>query len=261
MACELGTRRQEVGGRFVFGEGAPRGIMFIGQDGVQEKEETDGRPFTSTSGLVLRQVIEKLGLNGSCYITNVVSCRPCAQVYDQAGEPRSKFNYQTKLREPLIGDTEPTPLQVAACLTRLHQQIYAVDPVIIVALGGVAALALTTDRKFNIRENRGRSQRVFIPGALHKPSLTEKRKDWVRKLRGELIMPTVNSGVGYHMLPTYDPGFVLRMQASKSFKNPLDMFIQDLKRAATIYDDYMHKVFGTARPLREAALSDVSETT
>ena len=258
--CNLGVRRQELDTRFVFGEGAPGGIMFIGQDGIQEKEEHEGMPFISPSGMILRLAIEKLGLNCSSYITNSVACRPCSQPVNGEGQPMTRYNYRTKQHEPVINDDEPNPQQVAACLSRIHQQIYLVDPVIIVTLGGVAAMALTSDRSFNIKAKRGVSQEILVPGALHVASLTEKKKDWVRKLRGEVIMPTKVGMIGYHMLPTYDPSIVLRRQEDQSFKNPMDMFLQDMKRAATIYDDYVYKVHGTAKPAREVTLADVTET-
>jgi DNA polymerase len=58
-SCELGSRRIAAEGEFVFGEGLPRGIMFIGEAPTKEDEGT-GRPFTGKSGQIVRKIIEKI---------------------------------------------------------------------------------------------------------------------------------------------------------------------------------------------------------
>ena len=259
-SCDLGVRRQSVGGRFVFGEGAPRGIMFIGE-GPGENEEAEGRPFVGKSGMILRQVIDKLGLNGACYITNVVSCRSCSQAYNGEGQAVMRYDRTTKTRVPFIKDDAPTPLQMATCLPRLYEEIYLVDPVLIVTLGAEAAKAIISERSFSVTSERGKAREVRIPGAWHVPSLTDKKKAWLRRVRGQDVMPTVRRNVRYLMLPTLHPAYVLRRQADQSYKNPLDMFLMDLKLAASIYDDYLEKSFGVNQQEREVTIKDLAEMT
>lgn len=257
-SCELGVRRKATGGKFVFGEGAPRGIMLIGE-GPGENEEVEGRPFVGQSGMILRQVIDKLGLDGCCYVTNVVSCRSCSQAYNGEGQPVMRYDRATKTRVPFIKDDVPTPLQMASCLPRLFEEIYLVDPVVIVTLGAEAAKAIIPERSFSMVSERGKTREIDIPGAWHTPSLTDKKKAWLRRVRGQDVMPTVQRRVRYLVLPTLHPAYVLRRQADQSYKNPLDMFLLDLKQAALIYDDYLEKTFGTSRKEREVTINDLAE--
>ena len=258
QACDLGVRRKEVGGKFVFGEGAPRGIMFIGE-GPGTTEEEMGRPFIGKSGMVLRQVIDKMGLNGSCYVTNVVSCRSCVPAYNSEGQPITRLDRSSGQRLPVIRDDTHNPLQMASCLPRLHEEIYLVDPVLIVTLGGEATKAIIPERSFSILSERGKTREISIPGAWDIPSLTDKRKAWVRKVKGELVMPTIQNSVRYLVLPTLHPSYVLRRQADQSYKNPLDMFLLDMKQAAHIYDRYLLETFGTEPQTREVTVDDIAE--
>ena len=258
QGCDLGVRRHEVGGEFVFGEGAPRGIMFIGE-GPGESEEVEGRPFIGRSGLVLRQVIDKLGLNGSCYITNLVSCRSCSQAYNSEGQPIMRRDRKSGKTFPLIQDEPPNPQQIATCLPRLHEEIYLVDPVLIVALGGEASKALSNERSFSILSERGKTKTISIPGAQPMASFTEKRQVWERKVRGQLVRPTTQNRVKYLMLPTLHPSYVLRRQADRSFKNPLDVFLDDMKLAARIYDRYLLETYGTETQQRNVTVNDIAE--
>lgn len=258
QGCDLGVRRHEVQGEFVFGEGYRRGIMFIGE-GPGAAEEAEGRPFVGKSGAVLREIIRQLNIEQCSYVTNVVACRSCSQAYNSEGQPIMRKDRKSGRLYPFIKDEEPTPLQMATCLPRLYEEIYLVDPIIIVTLGGLAAKTLLTGRSFSIMSERGKLRGISIPGAAYVPSLTDKKKAWVRKVRKELIMPIVQNKVRYDLLPTYHPDFVLRRQADRSFKNPLDTFIDDIKAAIRIYNKYLEFAFGTKIQEREVNLDDLVE--
>ncbi len=257
--CSLGVRRKQVNGKFVFGEGTGRGIMFIGE-GPGANEEDEGRPFVGKSGEVLRQVINKLGISHCSYISNVVACRSCTQAYNGEGQPIMRYNRALKIHEPFIKDEAPSPVQIAACLPRLSEEIYLVDPVLIVTLGGEAAKSLISERSFSVLSERGRAREIDIPGAWSLPELTDKKKIWMRKVRQEFVLPVVQNRVRYLLLPTLHPAYVLRRQADQSFKNPLDMFIEDMKMAAKIYDRYLYETYGTAPLEREVTVDDLVET-
>lgn len=258
QGCDLGVRRHEVGGQFVFGEGYPNGIMFIGE-GPGAAEEMEGRPFIGKSGSVLREIIRRLDIEQCSYITNVVTCRSCAQAYNSEGQPIMRKDRKTGAFYPFIKDEEPNPLQIATCLPRLHEEIYLADPKIIVTLGASAAKALLKDRSFSIMSARGKLREISIPGASYQPSLTEKKQAWVRKVRGQISMPIVQSRVRYSLFPTYHPAYVIRRQADRSFKNPLDVFIDDIKAAVKIYDKYLEMAFGAEIQERELNLDDLVE--
>jgi uracil-DNA glycosylase len=246
--CELGVRRKDVDGAFVFGEGERRGIMFIGE-GPGRVEEEQGQPFVGPSGKILRKVIETLGIT-DYFIGNCVACRSCGPAYNSEGEMIMRKNRATQEMEPLIRDQAPTPLHIKECLPRLYEQIYLVDPVLIVALGAEAASALR-GKPVKITSERGTTEAITIPGAWNVPVLTEKRKVWRRKVRGEIVMPTAQNQVRYLMMPTIHPAYVLRFHGDRRQGNPLSTFVEDIKKAVSIYNRYMLEVHGIQRAERE----------
>jgi uracil-DNA glycosylase len=239
--CELGERREEVNGEFVFGEGVgERGIMFIGE-GPGEKEEYAGRPFIGASGKVLRDAIEALGI-ANYYISNVVSCRSCAQGMSSEGQPIFRKNRLTGHKEPWIKDQPPTNPQMEACMPKLLEEIYLVDPHVIVTLGTEASKAVLGSAFSGILKDRGSAKEVLVPGAWSVPALTAKKRAWRRKVRGEYIMPTMKHQVRYWCLPTFHPSYVLRNHADQRQGNVVDLFIQDLKVAVSAYNRFVLEV-------------------
>jgi uracil-DNA glycosylase len=239
-ACELGTRREAVGGQFVTGEGVRRGVMFIGE-GPGENEEVQGRPFIGRSGTVLRRVIEKMGLK-EYYITNIVTCRSCSQLVDGQGQLRFR-NRRGQPPTPIWKDEAPLPNQIAKCLPRLYEEIYLVDPIVIVTLGVTASEALLK-RPVAITKDRGQSEHITIPGATYRPSVTEKKGVWVRKVHGSLEMPVEQNEVMYEVVPTLHPAFVLRKLNDGGWDSPLKLLIKDVRHAVKIYERYMLEAFG-----------------
>lgn len=125
--CSLAATRT----RTVFGEGATGcSVMFVGE-GPGAEEDATGRPFVGPAGKLLDKMIGAMGLvREETYIANVVKCRP-------------------------PGNANPAPDQSGACFPYLERQIRIVRPRFIVALGKVAALALT-GRSDAIVRQRGR---------------------------------------------------------------------------------------------------------
>lgn len=102
----------------VFGEGAPdAAVMFVGE-APGEAEDRTGRPFVGPAGEKLDEMIKAMGLSrGDVYVANVLKARP-------------------------PGNRTPLPDEVAACAPFLVEQILAVQPKAIVALGGSSVRAL-----------------------------------------------------------------------------------------------------------------------
>jgi len=113
--CKLHTlgRRQ-----VVFGVGSPTAsLMFVGE-APGEDEDRQGEPFVGRAGQLLTRIIEAIGLTRQqVYIANVIKCRP-------------------------PGNRNPEPDEVATCEPFLFQQIAAIRPRVIVALGKFAAQSL-----------------------------------------------------------------------------------------------------------------------
>ena len=214
--------------------------MFIGE-GPGREEEDNGRPFIGKSGTLLRSIIDRLNIP-DIYITNIVSCRSCEPVLDENGLPRM-FRQRNAPSVPMYKDIPPLPLQWKACLPRLQEEIYLVDPIIIVSLGNTAAEALTGGH-VTITRDRGTEVTIEIPGAGHRAVLTEKKQVWTRKVGGEVVTPTEQAMVQYLMIPTFHPSYVARLKADHGPTSPFQLLIGDIKKAVSIYDLYMQEIHG-----------------
>ena len=116
-ACSrCGLRRTRT--NLVFGNGNREAdIMFVGE-GPGEQEDLQGIPFVGPAGKLLDDMLSIIDLDRtSCYIANVVKCRP----------PRNR---------------DPEAEEQDACFDFLREQIELVHPKIIVCLGRIAAMRL-----------------------------------------------------------------------------------------------------------------------
>lgn len=114
--CKLSEGRKNI----VFGSGNPNAdLVFVGE-GPGADEDEQGLPFVGRSGKKLTEIIEKgMGLNREkdTYICNIVKCRP-------------------------PGNRDPEADEVSACKPFLIQQLQAIKPKVIVALGKPASSTL-----------------------------------------------------------------------------------------------------------------------
>lgn len=113
--CKLHTLGRS---QVVFGIGNPNAqLMFVGEaPGADEDEQ--GVPFVGRAGQLLTKIIEAIELKrDDVYIANVIKCRP----------PQNR---------------NPEPDEVEQCEPFLFQQIDAIKPRVIVALGKFGAQTL-----------------------------------------------------------------------------------------------------------------------
>ncbi len=144
----------------VFGEGHPEAdLVFVGE-APGEHEDREGRPFVGPAGELLDRMIGALGLDRSqVYITTVVKTRP---------------------RE----NRTPRPDEAATCGPWLANELLAVRPKAIVALGGTPA-------KHLLQTSTG---------------ITRLRGEW----GGCRIADT-----DFPVLPTFHPAFVLQQYTTE----------------------------------------------
>jgi DNA polymerase len=144
--------------RTVFGEGDPDAkLMFIGE-GPGQTEDEQGRPFVGRAGELLDKMIAAMGLQREeVYIANVVKCRP-------------------------PGNRAPLPNEVEACWGFLKRQIAAIEPRVIVTLGGPAT-------KLILGTSKG---------------ITSIRGQW------DTFRGLAPEGPYIAVMPTFHPSYVLR---------------------------------------------------
>jgi uracil-DNA glycosylase len=191
---------------------------------------------------VLRKTINLLGLAECSYISNVVICRSFGPAYDNNGVARTRFDRRTRAHLPVYQDEPPPAPAMNTCMARLYEEIYLVDPILIVALGGEAAKAILR-RPVKVTERRGTTTQVAVPGIWSLPDRTSKG-NWVRKQGGVISYPTAQNYVNYLMFITVHPSFVLRNRADRSFGNPTQVFIEDMHFINDIYFRYLNEAYG-----------------
>ena len=142
--------------QIVFGVGNPSAdLMFVGEAPGAD-EDVQGIPFVGRAGQLLTKIIEAIGLTrDDVYIANVIKCRP-------------------------PGNRNPEPDEVAECEPFLFQQIDAIGPRVIVALGAFAAKALL------------------------------RTEDSISRLRGRVF-----DFRGARLVPTFHPAYLLRNPPAK----------------------------------------------
>ena len=153
VRCKLhGLGRKQI----VFGVGnASAELMFVGEAPGAD-EDIQGIPFVGKAGQLLTRMIEAMGFTrDQVYIANVLKCRP----------PNNR---------------DPHPDEVEQCEPFLFQQIAAIQPKVIVALGKFAAQTLL------------------------------KTQDPISRLRGR-----VYEYRGTKLIPTFHPSFLLRSPGYK----------------------------------------------
>lgn len=252
--CELGVRRLDYDMPLVFGEGRTRGVLFI-NEGPNWMEEKEGRPLSADwgnkRGEVFHRILQSRSLQ-NFYVTNLVLCRSAEPWIGQDGQPM--FRKQRRGPPlPMFKDKPPEPLQWKACLERLYEEIYIVDPVLIVTMGSTA-----TEVLLGHKGTIGKVEHVSIPGAAQRAVLTEKLRAWYRKHGGELHAPTEQNEVRYSLLPTLSPGYVADLIEDRGPNSPFNKFYRDISMAAKIYQLYCREVGGAAAdPSTEELPEDV----
>jgi len=126
--CRLASSRKSV----VFGTGVENPLVLVIGEGPGAEEDASGLPFVGPAGRLLDRMLAAVGLSReeNVYIANIVKCRP-----------------------PMNRD--PAPDEQAACLPFLRAQTAALRPKVVLALGRVAAQALTGSKE-GITRLRGR---------------------------------------------------------------------------------------------------------
>lgn len=165
----------------VFGEGrAHAPLIFVGEQ-PGDHEDKEGHPFVGPAGKLLRRAMLDAQIDEELvYITNAVK--------------HFKFVQRGKRRI----HAKPKTIEVRACTPWLVEEIAAVRPVLVVALGATAAQAL------------------------HGPAFR------LTQHRGEVLA----SPLAPHVVATVHPSSILRAADDGSRAAELAAFVADLERVA-----------------------------
>ena len=155
--CPLSRSRTNT----VFARGNPEATLVFVGEAPGADEDAQGLPFVGRAGQLLDKMIAAMGLSpeNDVYVCNIIKCRPPA-------------------------NRPPTPEERDTCLPYLHQQLAAVRPKVIVALGNTSVQAL-------LGTTLG-----------------------ITKLRGEWKMYRSGDTTSL-VMPTYHPSYLLRPSAQQ----------------------------------------------
>jgi DNA polymerase len=165
--CGLSEGRTQV----VFGTGDPDAdLLFVGE-GPGFNEDRQGEPFVGQAGKLLNELLADIGLTrADVYIANVVKCRP----------PNNR---------------DPLPDEIAACSSKLMEQIRIIRPTVVCTLGRFAArlIACTEAPMGSIRGKAKDMEVAGVPvivfpvyhpaAALYTPANKEALREDFRRLR------------------------------------------------------------------------------
>ena len=155
----------------VFGEG-PDGarVVLVGEQ-PGDREDVEGRPFVGPAGRELVRGLVNAGIDrGEVYITNAVK--------------HFKFEERVKRR---IHQT-PRQIEIKACRPWLEEELEAIAPEAVVALGATAAKALLGS-SFRVSRERGRlvesDLAPVVSATIHPSAILRQRDELEREAERE----------------------------------------------------------------------------
>jgi uracil-DNA glycosylase len=160
----------------VFGEGPARAAIILVGEQPGNLEDRAGRPFVGPAGVLLQQALDGAGLaRKEVYVTNVIK--------------HFKFEQRGKARL----HKRANAAEQAMCRRWLAAEILAIDPLIIVALGAMAAQTLfgpdfriSQSRGHWVENQRGVGLATWHPAAILRAPERSRRREMERQLTTDL---------------------------------------------------------------------------
>lgn len=235
-ACPLHKERENV----VFGTGNPDADILVVSGPPSAEEDESGIPMDGAAGALFKTVwTDVLGRNpDELYFTNILGCT-------------------------IESGRDPSAKEKQACLPRLEDIIYLVDPLLIIALGGVALNALVSGRKWSVLETNG--------GLFSSPhpsmQITSDRGGMdisgkVLPLKGDDKSKTE---LGYDVLAAIHPSYVLRtdpnFESTGVFQDggPAYKMIDALQTGLELVEELKDKYHQTQRALERLDIGEQHE--
>jgi uracil-DNA glycosylase len=133
QACDLYRNATQT----VFGKGTAAARLLLLGEQPGDQEDKAGEPFVGPAGRILDKALAEVGLSrDDVYVTNAVK----------------HFKWTAKGKRRI--HQRPSAREMAACHRWLEEELAAVDPAVIVVLGGTAGQALFGS-KFRVGAARG----------------------------------------------------------------------------------------------------------
>ncbi|HSW65371.1 MAG TPA: DNA polymerase [Dissulfurispiraceae bacterium] len=233
--------------RYIHGSGPDGAKILLVGEAPGEQEEFAGKPFVGTAGGELDRELADAGISRhSCYVTNVVKHRP-------PGNDISQWIISPTKKRPAPTGFVPYRDRYVAPSVKEHiedlwREINAVQPNVIVPLGGTALWVLTghdsiTSWRGSIIETKGEDGRTFKCIPTYHPAAVLRQYPWrwdavqdFRRVRAEAEFPQIKDPKWNFLIrPTYDATIgilnwlLARLDGGESLKLVVD--IETIPRA------------------------------
>ena len=224
QACALCQERTQI----VFGFGSTSAQIMIVGEAPGQNEDLHGMPFIGQAGMILHQFLGDVSARQDVIDAYLVATAKKATNHERDAAKKRLLEllleefYFTNIvmcRPP--ENRDPLPKEAEACRTRLLEQIYTIDPVLIVAAGRLAAESLV-GKKISITQNRGEIFDVEFQG------------------KGVMFR--------YPVMPILHPSYLMRRNDYSQRGGEAEKTRDDLLRAMTIVDEFNYRHYGVPRP-------------
>ncbi len=169
--CGLCEQRNSI----VFGDGNPNSQVMIVGEAPGETEDRNGLPFIGAAGQLLDQYLGYTSIRDD--VKELIDSINREDAKNRSKSSRGSEGDRRDLRRLLLDEfyftnvvmcrppenRDPIPKEMEACRSRLLEQIYLIDPVLIITAGRIATEALL-GKKVSITSSRGEMFDIDIPG-------------------------------------------------------------------------------------------------
>lgn len=121
----------------MWGDGPKKAYIMLIGEAPGKDEDAQGKPFVGKAGRLLSSILEEFGVKRSdVYIANAVKCRP----------PQNRT---------------PKKPEIQVCRKYLVEEIRAVDPRLIICMGGTSIRSITGDHRLTVGKARTSKYKYF----------------------------------------------------------------------------------------------------
>ncbi len=225
QSCGLCMDRKTI----VFGMGNPNAQVMIVGEAPGQKEDEWGVPFVGAAGQLLDSYLSEVSHRQE--VIDAAQTLKNAKRASEGERPQLQIQLRTLLLDEFYftnivmcrppENRDPLPKEMEACRPRLLEQIYTVDPVLILAAGRIAAEALV-HKKVSITQQRGELFDIEFDG------------------RGIQYR--------YSVMAVLHPAYLLRKNDFRQSGGDAQKTYNDFLRAMMIVDEYNLRHYGLQKP-------------
>lgn len=221
--------------------GKSRGLLVVGlapsrndeRDGVHFGRgpwNRDKKGYDPSGADLLRALFKKHGM-GQVFYTSLVACRSCELQVNEDGSPRT-FE-RNGIPRPYYKDRPPLHPEISACQPRLWEEIYVVDPLLIISTQPEVTGYLLGKRSLS----DGEVGQMHLPGRTQIPK-QDARGQFSRMMRGVRSFYAAPLMLEYAVMQVPNPDMALQRHANRRQDSELNQLKACIQLASQVYQRY-----------------------